>query len=333
MFERFIKQAAVTKKQIKMKNYISVVIPAHNEEKNISQIHGELLKVLKRLNNNYEIIFVDDGSADNTLSELKKLRAKDKKVKIISFSKNFKKASALAAGLNRSSGKVIITMDADLQDNPDEIPKMLSKLSEGFDMVVGWKYPRKDPLHKIVSSKIFNIMIRLLMKLKIHDCDSNFRVIKKEVIPHLELYSGLYRYIPVIAQQKGFNVGEVKVNHRPRLHGKTKYGLKRLYTGFFDLMTIKFLLEYNNRPLHFFGGLGSIFLSLGLLAGAYLLYLKFFLNEMIGQRPLLILTILLIFLGTQFISIGLIGEMIANAGQKKKDEYVIKEEYGFNRSN
>jgi glycosyltransferase involved in cell wall biosynthesis len=312
------------------KNHLSVIIPAYNEDRNIAAIYRELAGVLKQISKGYEIIFVDDGSVDNTLEELKKLRKSDKKVKIISFTKNFKKASALAVGLKSASGKFVVTMDADLQDDPAEIPKLLKKMDQGFDMVVGWKYPRKDSLTKIISSKIFNTLVRTLTKLKIHDCDSNFRIMKKEVIPYLDLYSGLYRYIPVIAYRKGFNVGEIKVKHKPRLHGKSKYGITRLYTGFLDLVTIKFLLEYNKRPLHFFGGLGSILLSLGLISGLYLLYIKFILDELIGQRPLLVLTILLLFLGMQFISIGLIGEMIANTNQNKKDEYVVKEKYGFN---
>ncbi|MBW2977075.1 glycosyltransferase family 2 protein [Candidatus Woesearchaeota archaeon] len=308
---------------------LSVVIPAYNEERNVTIVHKHLSSVLKPLNKAYELIFVNDGSTDNTLSELKKLRKLDKKVKVISFTKNFKKASALAAGLKRASGEVVITMDADMQDSPSEIPNLLRRVDQGYDMVIGWKYPRKDPLHKIVASKIFNLLVRILTRSKIHDCDSNFRVMKKEVIPHLELYSGLYRYIPVIAHQKGFKIGEVKVKHQPRVYGKSKYPMTRLFTGFFDLVTIKFLLEYNKRPLHFFGGIGSIFLLLGIITGTYLLYLKFFINQLIGQRPLLILTILLVFLGMQFISIGLIGEMIANINQKKKDEYVVKEKYGF----
>lgn len=311
------------------KTYLSVVIPAYNEERNIAAVYRELTKVSRSINKSYELVFVDDGSADNTLKELKKLRKTDKKVKIISFAKNFEKASALAAGLKSASGNFILTMDADLQDDPKEIPKLLGKISHGFDMVVGWRYQRKDHLPKRISSKIFNILVRMLTKLKIHDCDSNFRIMKKDTIPYLELYSGLYRYIPVIAYRKGFSVGEVKVKHMPRLHGKSKYGVTRLYTGFFDLVTIKFLLEYNKRPLHFFGSLGSVFLFFGIISGLYLLYLKFILNKIIGQRPLLILTILLVFLGIQFISIGLIGEMIANANQNKKDEYVIKEKYGF----
>lgn len=309
--------------------YISAVIPAYNEEKNIAALYKELTRVLKNINNNYELIFIDDGSTDKTLAQLKRLRSSDKKVKIKAFTKNFRKASALAAGLKGASGKFIVTMDADLQDSPNEIPKLLREIVQGFDMVVGWKYPRDDPLPKVISSKIFNALVRMLTKLKIHDCDSNFRIMRREVIPYLDLYSGLYRYIPIIAYRRGFNVGEVKVKHRPRFHGKSKYGLTRLYTGFFDLITIKFLLEYNKKPLHFFGSLGLVFLFSGIISGLYLLYVKFILHELIGQRPLLILTILLVSMGIQFISIGLIGEMIANASQNKKDEYVISEKHGF----
>ena len=299
---------------------LSIVIPAYNEEENVTEIYNSLSDVAKKSGKTYEIIFVNDGSTDNTLAKLKKLRGIDKKIKIISFTKNFKKASALAAGLKAASGKFIVTMDADMQDDPYEIPKLLEKMEEGYDMVIGWKYPRKDPLSKVLASRIFNLLVRIVTGLKIHDCDSNFRAMKKEVIPHLELYSGLYRYIPVIAHQKGFKLSEVKVKHQSRMHGKSKYSITRLYTGFFDLITIKFLLEYNKRPLHFFGSIGSLFLSSGLMAGIYLLYLKYILGNTIGQRPLLILTILLIFLGMQLISIGLIGEMIANSSQKKKNE-------------
>ena len=311
---------------------LSIVIPAYNEEKNIFLLYSNLSRVLKSLNKSYEIIFVDDGSSDNTLSEIKKLRKNDNKVKIISFSKNFEKACALAAGLKASSGNLIITIDADMQDNPQDIPKMLNKLEEGYDMIVGWKYSRKDPLHKVIASKVFNWLIRRLNKLKIHDCDSNFRVMKRYVVPHLEIYSGMYRYIPIIAHQKGFKIGETKVKHLQRKYGKSKYGFSRLPSGLFDLISIKFLMEYNKKPLHFFGGIGSFFLLSGFLSGSYLLYIKFVLNQEIGQRPLLILTILLIFLGTQFVSTGLIGEMITNSTQKKKtSDYVIKESLGIKR--
>lgn len=312
------------------KNKISIVIPVFNEGGNIKALYSELTGVLKGVGKSYEFVFVDDGSTDHTLSEIKRLRKADKKVKIISFTRNFKKASALAAGLKSASGGVIITMDGDLQDNPHEIPKLLGHMQQGFDMVVGWKYPRKDPLPKVISSRIFNFLVRIITKLRIHDCDSNFRAMKRKVVPHLELYSGLYRYIPLIAQQRGFNVGEVKVRHRPRMHGKSKYNSTRLFTGFFDLITIKFLLEYYKRPLHFFGGVGLFFMSVGMITGVYLLYIRLILNVLIGQRPLLILTILLIFLGVQFISIGLVGEMIANANQSKGDQYAIKEEHGLN---
>lgn len=308
---------------------LSIAIVAYNEEKNIANLYSSLSSALSSITADYEIIFIDDGSTDSTLGKIKRLRDKDRKVKLISFTKNFGKGSALAAGLRKASGNVIITMDADMQDNPEEIPKLLNELKKGYDLVVGWKHPRKDPVNKILASKVFNFLVRALTKLNIHDCDSNFRAIKKIVIPHLDIYAGLYRYIPVIAYQNGFKVGEIKVEHLPRLHGKSKYNLIRIYTGIFDLVTIKFLLEYNKRPLHFFGSLGSLFLIFGLVTGSYLLYLKAFLSESIGQRPLLILTILLIFLGIQFLSIGLVGEMIANITQKKKEGYVAREEQGF----
>ena len=308
---------------------LSIIIAAYNEEKNIAGVYNSVSSSMSRLNAEYEIIFVDDGSTDSTLKEIKKIRDEDKKVKIISFTKNFGKGSALAAGLKRASGNVIITMDADMQDNPKEIPNMLNKLKDGYDMVVGWKCPRKDPLNKILASKVFNFLVRMLTKLNIHDCDSNFRAMKKNVVPHLDIYAGLYRYIPVIAHQNGFKIGEIKVEHLPRIHGRSKYSFTRIYTGFFDLVTIKFLLEYNKRPLHFFGSIGSLFLIFGLVTGSYLLYVKEFLSENIGQRPMLILTILLIFLGMQLLSIGLIGEMIANITQKKREGYVVREDLGF----
>jgi|TARA_Y100000310_G_C20701447_1_gene830351 glycosyltransferase involved in cell wall biosynthesis len=312
-----------------MTELISIVIPTFNEQGNVNALYRKLKSALNR--NKYELIFVDDGSKDNTLSELNKLRKSDKRVKVISFTKNFKKASALAAGLKMASGKTIVTMDADLQDNPSEIPKLLGKLDQGFDIVIGWRYNRKDSFSKFLASKIFNFLVRTITRLKIHDCDCNFRAMRKEVVPHLELYSGLYRYIPVITFKKGFKVGEVKIKHSPRFSGKSKYGIARLPAGFFDLITIKFLTEYNKRPLHLFGGIGTLLLGLGFIAGLYLLYLKFILGLAIGQKPMLILTILLIFIGIQFVSIGLIGEMIAN--QREKNEYVIKEKHGFNRSN
>jgi len=305
---------------------LSIVIPSYNEEKNIPILYNELNRVLARLNKKYEIIFIDDGSTDRTFENLQSIHNKDKNVRVIKFQGNSEKAAALSAGFSKAKGNIIITMDADLQDDPNEIPRFVQKLNEGYDLVVGWKHKRKDPITKVISSKIFNFLVRRLTKIRLHDCDCNFRAMKKEVIQNINLYSGLYRYIPSLAKSKGYKLGEIKVTHHKRKFGKSKYGVGRLYKGFLDLVTIKFLLSYNKKPLHFFGGVGILFAILGFITGIYLLYLKYFLRLPIGNRPALILAVLLIVLGIQFISIGLIGEMIVNSNQKKEEQYVIKKE-------
>ncbi len=301
---------------------LSIVIPAYNEEKNIIQLYNELKEILENLKKSYEIIVVDDGGKDKTFDILKTLKKSDKKLKVIRLQKNFKKAAALSAGFDESKGNIIITMDADLQDDPKEIPKLIRKLNEGYDIVVGWKYKRKDALLRKINSKIFNTLVRILTKVKVHDSDCNFRAIKKDVIKHLPLYGGLYRHIPSIAYHQGYKVGEVNVIHRARKFGKSRYGVTRLFTGFFDLITIKFLLSYQKSPMHLFAIPGSILSISGFLISFYLAFIRLFLKIRIGERPLLLLAILLIVLGIQFVSIGLIGEMISNKDNEKK--YIIK---------
>jgi len=311
---------------MKQKIQISIVMPAYNEEKNIFPLYNKLTSVLKKLKKRYELIFVDDGSTDYTFKNLKKINENDSNVKVIQFMRHFEKAAALSAGFSKAKGDIIITMDADLQDNPEEIPKFLNKLDKGYDLVIGWRYKRKDPLTKIIVSKIFNFFVRLLTRIKVHDSDCNFRAMKREVIKNIDVYSGLYRYIPFIASKKGYKISEIKVTHHPRKFGKSKYGFIRLYKGFLDLLTIKFLLSYNKRPLHLFGGIGILFFALGSIIGLYLLHMKYFLGGLIKDRPLLILALLLIVLGIQFISIGLIGEMITFTNQKREKQYIIKRE-------
>ena len=301
---------------------LSIVIPAYNEEHNISPLYSKLKSVLDRLKKSYEIIFIDDGSNDLTFNLLEKIHSKDKKVKVIRFQRNFEKADALSAGFEESKGKHIITMDADLQDDPEEITKFLRKINEGYDLVVGWRYNRKDPLTKKIPSKIFNLLVKTFTKIKLHDSDCNFRAMSSRFIKELNIYSGLYRFIPSIAISKGFSVTEIKVVHHKRKNDKSKYGFSRLFKGFFDLITLKFLMTYNKRPLHFFGGLGTIFSSVGFIIAIYLSFIRIFFNEKIGNRPLLLLAVLLIFLGIQFISIGLIGEMITSSSKDKN--YIIK---------
>lgn len=301
---------------------LSVVVPAYNEEKNISLLYRELREILDKLNKDYEIIFIDDGSTDKTFEELKSLYKKDKKIRVIRFQKNFGKAAALSAGWHLAMGKFIIQLDADLQDDPKEIPRFLEKINRGYDLVSGWKFKRYDPITKTIPSKIFNWLTAKIIGVKLHDSNCGFKCYKKEVIQKIHIYGELHRYIPALVFWKGFRIGEIKVNHRPRKFGKSKYGFTRLFKGFLDLITVKYLTTYNKRPLHFFGFIGFIFGFLGFLSGIYLVYLKS-LGHSISTRPLVSLTVLLTFLGVQFISLGLLGDMITS--QSKGEEYVIRE--------
>jgi glycosyltransferase involved in cell wall biosynthesis len=306
-----------------MEPYLSVVIPLYNEEKNISPLYKILRKVLKKIGKSYEIIFVDDGSKDNSLEELLKVKSKDRNVKIIQFQRNFGKAAGLNAAFKEASGEIVITMDADLQDRPEELPKLITKLNQGYDLVSGWKYKRYDSIGKRFPSKIMNFIARLISGAKIHDFNCGLKAYRKEVVKNIELYGDLHRYIPALAHWKGYSVGEVKVVHKKRMYGKSKYGFVRLM-GAFDLVTIRFLNIFAKRPLHFFGPIGLLSLLVGSIMGLYLAFL--WLKGLgIGNRPLLFLSILLIVVGVQFISLGLLGEMITNIG--KKDDYIIKKKY------
>ena len=304
---------------------ISIIVPVKEEEGNVRQLYIEIKKVMNHLIkefnlDSYEVIFVNDGSTDNTqqvLEDLKKTQGD--KIKIIEFRKNFGKSAAYNAAFKICKGDLIFTMDGDLQDHPFDIPKFIEKIQEGNDVVIGWKHKRKDPISKKLASKLFNLILRRSTKLKLHDSDNGYRCMKKEVLPHLNLYGGLYRYIPVFASSKGFKVDEVKVNHRKRTSGKSKYGVSRLFGGFFDLITIKFLF-YLKRPLHFFGGIGSLFFGSGALLAAVLTLQKM----LTGTRYQLIsFASLLMILGLQFLLFGLIGEMITNIN-KKEENYSIK---------
>lgn len=305
---------------------ISVVIPAYNEELNVEPLSNKIKSVLNTITSKYEIIFVDDGSKDNTFENLQKLNKKDKKIKVIKFKRNFGKAAALAAGFEQAKGNIVITMDADMQDDPEEIPSMINKLSLGYDLIIGWKYPRHDPFSKILFSRIFNFLVRRLTRITIHDSDCNFRVMRNEVAKDLcqTIYGGLFRYIPSLAHWKGYRVTEMKVTHHPRKFGQAKFsGSGRLIRGFLDLITIKFLISFEKSPSYFFGKFGLGLLGLGSLSSLYLLFVKYWLQQNIGNRPLLLLTILLLILGVQFIFFGLLGEMITRASQKQDAGYKI----------
>ena len=299
---------------------ISIIIPAKNEEKNVPILVDNIREAFKKLKHSYEIIFIDDGSTDNTLGEMKKL--KDSKIKIVSFRKNFGKSAALSVGFEKATGDVIFTMDADLQDDASEIPRFLEKLEEGYDVVSGWKFPRKDPFFKRFFSKIFNYMTSKVAGLRLHDYNCGFKAYKKDVLKDLQISGDLHRYIPALAHWKGYKVAEIKVTHHPRVHGKTKYGAKRVFTGFLDLLTVAFMTKYAKKPMHFFGVIGIVLAFFGILISAYMAYLKFVFSVSITERPLFMLGAVLIILAVQFISIGLLGDMVT----KKEDDYSVKEE-------
>ncbi len=293
----------------KEKIEISVVIPVFNEEGSLEELFLRLQETLNSIGSIYEIIFVDDGSRDNSFHILEELSRKEKAVRVITFRKNFRKSAALAAGFGKARGKILITLDADLQNLPEDIPKMVARLEEGYDLISGWRINRRDPLSKIIPSKIFNKITSLLTGIKIHDFNCGFKCYRREVIKEIELYGELHRYIPVLANRKGFLVGEAKVEHHPRKSGKSTYRTERFLRGFWDLLTVLFLTRYAKRPLHLFGLLGLLSFFSGFAVNAYLAFI-WFQGAYIGGRPLLILGMLLMIMGIQFISMGFLGELI-----------------------
>jgi glycosyltransferase involved in cell wall biosynthesis len=304
---------------------ISFVIPVFNEERSIQELYAGITEQMRKISKRYEVIFLDDGSTDASFEKLLNIAMNDDRVQVLKFRKNFGKSVALDEGFRRSKGKIIITMDADLQDDPKEISRFISELDKGYDLVSGWKKIRKDPFFgKTLPSKLFNFMIRCFSGLKIHDYNCGFKAYKKSLARHLPLYGDLYRYIPAIAHSMGFKVTEIPIEHHPRIYGKSKYGLNRFTHGLFDFITIIFLTKYLKRPMHLFGLAGFILSITGFVICLYLSII-WFLGERIGNRPLLLLGVLLILLGTQFIFTGLVAEMIAyNKQEKTQDDAVDK---------
>jgi glycosyltransferase involved in cell wall biosynthesis len=297
---------------------LSIVIPVCNEGENVGELYNQLNVVLSRLGKTSEVIFVDDGSIDDTFKKLKAI--KDSRVKIVRFQRNYGKSAALSCGFKKSKGDFVITMDGDLQDDPKEIPRFLEKLNE-YDMVSGWKGKRRDPISKTIPSKFFNALTRYITGVKIHDFNCGFKGYRNYVVENVKLYGEFHRYIPALAHWKGYTVGEIEVEHHPRIHGKSKYGIGRLFKGFLDLITVTFLTLYKKRPLHIFGGVGFLLIFSAMIINLDLISL-WVRGIKIGSRPLLMLGILLMVLGFQFISLGLLGEMIANS--RNNDDYIIK---------
>ena len=296
---------------------ISFVIPVYNEKDSLVELYEEIISSIG--SKKYEIIFIDDGSTDGSVEILRNLTMKDNNLLLIQFYRNYGKSAALSEGFKRADGDCIVTMDADLQDNPAELDNLLLKLNEGYDVVSGWKKDRKDPLSKRIPSKFFNLVTRMFTGVKIHDFNCGLKIYRKSVIKTLDIYGGRHRYIPALAGQKKFKVSEIIVNHRPRKHGETKYGGRRFFHGFFDLISVLFLSKYIQSPLYFFGQLGLFAFTAGFIIEGYVLYLKYIEGEPFAKHfALLILGVLLIVIGIQFFSIGLIGEMIANSNQDKE---------------
>jgi len=313
---------------------ISVVIPIYNEEENVTLLYDELTEVMKSMACSYEILFVDDGSTDSTLSILQSMQAADQRIVVVKFRRNFGQTAAMSAGFDYSSGDVIITMDGDLQNDPRDIPRFIQKVEEGFDVVTGWRHDRKDAfLNRRLPSIIANKIISWTTGVALHDYGCTLKAFRKEVIKNIHLYGEMHRFIPAIASGMGISFTEIKVNHRARQFGTSKYGISRTIRVVLDLITVKFLLSYATRPIQIFGLLGVISGTAGFLIALIMTIQRQFFDIPLSDRPMLLLAIVLIFVGIQFISIGLIGELQARTYHEtqKKPVYYVKEVYGFQK--
>ncbi|MFA6438193.1 MAG: glycosyltransferase family 2 protein [Bacteriovoracaceae bacterium] len=304
---------------------VSVVIPLLNEEESLRDLHDQLKNALARVGGNYELIFVDDGSTDNSFKVLRELKSRNPRVKAIRFRRNYGKSAALQVGFQKAQGEFVITMDADLQDDPAEISNLIKELRSGYDVVSGWKKKRKDPLGKTIPSKFFNFVTAKVTGIKIHDFNCGLKGYKLDVVKSVNVYGELHRYIPALAHWAGFRVGETVVNHRPRRYGRTKFGMARYSRGFLDLLTVVFTTRYFSRPLHLFGGWGIFSTLAGLITSGWLIYEKYMNDQPLSNRPLFIVALIMVIVGVQFVSMGLLGELITK-NQHLEKEYSVREE-------
>lgn len=317
-------QASAVQRKKSSFRKISLVIPLFNEDESVIPLSHEIRKALSKVDVDYEVIFVDDGSSDNSLQKLKEISRTDNRFKYLSFRKNYGKSAALHVGFKKASGDVVITMDADLQDDPHEVPNLLHKLEEGYDLCSGWKKKRQDPFVKKISSKFFNFVTRLISGIKIHDFNCGLKAYRKEVVDNVRVYGELHRYMPVLAKWQGFRVTEIPVQHHPRRYGKTKFGISRFFKGFIDLITVIFVTRYIKRPMHFFGFLGALSFLVGFVVLGYLTFL-WISGVPLSNRPMLFLGMLLIIVGAQLFAVGLLGEVIVHNSLDER-EYVIKDQ-------
>jgi glycosyltransferase involved in cell wall biosynthesis len=310
---------------------ISIVIPVLNEKESLPQLLAEIDETARRANLDLEIIFVDDGSSDDSWKVIRDLAGQDPRVHGIRFRRNFGKAAALSAGFRAARGEIIFTLDSDLQDDPKEIPRFLEMLHTGKDVVSGWKRVRYDPWHKVLPSRLFNWMVSSLTGVYLHDHNSGMKCYQAEVFQEIRLYGELHRFIPVLAAARGFRIGEIEIEHRPRKYGHSKYGMRRFVKGFLDLLTVKFLTSFSHRPQHVLGSVGLIFFFLGLLGMTWLaitwvirqFHPDWF--EPLHQRPLLLYSLAAVIVGFQLLSIGFLAELFTAHESKNRDEYSIAE--------
>lgn len=308
---------------------ISVVVPIYNEEENISRLYERLSAALSKLDLAYEIIAVDDGSRDRSFGLLRDLAASDQRLRVVRFRRNFGQTAAFVAGFERARGEVVLTIDADLQNDPADIGKLLQKVGEGFDVVSGWRIQRQDRfLSRRLPSILANRLISNVTGLQLHDYGCSLKAYRREVVQDLQLYGELHRFIPAIASWQGVAVAELPVNHAPRQFGTSKYGIGRTLRVVLDLLTVRFLLSYATRPMQIFGLLGLFFGAIGTLILGYLGFVRLVLLNNIGDRPILLLGVLLVVLAMQFISIGLVGEMVVRAASRGQQNgiYRVREE-------
>lgn len=303
---------------------VSIVIPVYNEEESLPELAQAIEEALQN-NYSYEIVFVDDGSSDSSWEQIKQLTSQKEFIRGIALSHNYGKSVALQSGFEAAGGKYVVTMDADLQDDPQEVPAMIQMLEDGSDLVSGWKKERHDPLSKTIPSKFFNFVTRKVAGIELHDFNCGLKAYKSEVVKNIYLYGELHRYIPLLAKREGYTrISEKVVRHHPRKYGKTKFGLSRFMNGFLDLITITFVQKYLQKPMHFFGTLGVLLFMAGTVINLYLVYAKYVLREGISDRPLLFLGVLLMVLGVQLFSTGLLGELV-NKNHVEKQKPRVRE--------
>jgi len=307
---------------------LSIVVPIYNEEENIRDLHREVTAALAGSGIDYELILVDDGSADRSFTLLREAAAADGRVKVIRFRRNFGQTAAMAAGFDAATGRVVVPMDGDLQNDPADIPKLLARIDEGFDVVSGWRRDRKDAfLNRTLPSILANRFISGMTGIRLHDYGCTLKAYRREVLEGINLYGEMHRFVPALVSQVGARVTEIPVGHRPRLHGTSKYGISRTMRVILDLMTVKFLLSYSTRPIQLFGRLGVYTLMASFLSGGATVYMKLFGETSMNRNPLLLLTALLLFMGVQLIVLGLLGELNARTYYEAQGKpiYVVRE--------